>query len=347
MKLFIAKKYLTFTLAALFFISCSKEETAKPAPSPSENVKSFEAMNTFMTIKSYGPNASEANDSAEVLVQQLESLLSTTRDSSHIYKLNHSERYPVQVDAKVKKLADFSLEMAKETDGALNPVLYPIVHAWGFTTENYRVPSDSEIQNILPLTDYNQVKISETGIFMKPGMMMDLGAVGKGYAGDQIIALLKSKGMTSAILDLGGNVQTLGCKKDGKKWKVGITNPWDGPPIGGIEVCDMAVITSGGYERFFEKEGNRYIHIFDGKKGKPVENGLSAVTIIAKSGLYADALSTALFVMGEDGAIEFWKKNRNKFQMLLLRENKSAIYTKELESVIKFTYNINNRIVID
>ena len=344
MKLLSAKKFLPLALGTLFLVACSQKE---PAISPSESIKSFEAMNTFMSIKSYGPNASEANDSAEKLVQQLESLLSTTKDSSHIYKLNHSEEYPVKVDIKVKELAEFALNMAKETNGALNPVLYPIVHAWGFTTENYRVPADSEIQAILPLTDYNQVNILDNGITMQPGMMMDLGAVGKGYTGDQILALLKSRGMTSAILDLGGNVQTLGCKKDGKKWKVGITNPWGGPPIGGVEICDMSVVTSGGYERFFVQDGKRYIHIFNGKNGKPVENGLSAVTVITKSGLYADALSTALFVMGEEGAIDFWKKNRNKFQMLLLREDKSALYTKQLEPIINFTYNLKNKIVID
>jgi thiamine biosynthesis lipoprotein len=347
MKFLFAEKYLPSALIALLFISCSSKESPKPAIPPSENTKSFEAMNTFMAIKSYGPNASAANDSAEKLVFKLESLLSTTKNSSHIYKLNHAEKYPVQVDDKVKELANFALKMAKETDGALNPVLYPIVHTWGFTTEKYRVPADSEIQAILPLTDFNQVNISSSGIAMKPGMMMDLGAVGKGYAGDKILELLKSKGITSAVLDLGGNVQTLGCKKDGKKWKVGITNPWGGPPIGGVEVCDMAVVTSGGYERFFEQNGKRYIHIFDGKNGKPVENGLSAVMIIAPSGLYADALSTAIFVMGENKAIDFWKKNREKFQMLLLREDKSVLYTKELDPIIRFTYSLKSKNIID
>ena len=312
--------------------------------------KSFEAMNTFVTLRSFGKDPGQANDSVEALVKRLEGLLSTTIDTSYIYRMNHAEGTPVRVPFPVYELVAFSLQMAESTDGALNPVLYPVVRAWGFTTGEYRVPPESEIAEHMLHTNYNEVRLDKTpegvDISLAPRMMMDLGAVGKGYAGDKALALLKGLGMKSALMDLGGNVQVLGCKVDGKPWKVGITNPWGGPAIGGISVCDRAVVSSGGYERYFEHGGKRYIHIFDGKTGHPVDNGLSSVTIVASSGMYADALSTSLFVKGAVGAIGYWKSHRD-FDMLLMTSEQELYYTEGIRDVLKISYPFKKTIVLE
>ncbi len=336
------------------FFACSKDDSTNTQEFKT-SAKSFEAMNTFMTLKSYGPKSDAVNDSVASMIAGLEANLSTTKESSLIYKFNHDnsgEEKHITIPPEFANLFLFSLNMAQKTDGAFNPTLYPIVHLWGFTTEKYRVPSAPEIAEILTLTDFTKVTIlekDESGaatIQMKKGMMMDMGAVGKGFAGDRAIQMMKSKGITSAILDFGGNVQTLGCKSDGKPWKVGVTNPWGDAPLGGIAVCNKAVITSGGYERYFEQNGKRFIHIFDGHTGRPVENELASVTIVAESGLYADALSTSLFVMGKDKAIEFWKNNHESFQMILAMNDHTIAYTDGLKDVLTLTHQIKSKTII-
>lgn len=344
-----------------------------------KSVISFEAMDTFMTIQAYGKNAEEAANQAKNEILNLENLISTTKESSDIYKINHatnkknttvatnataptanptttntftptaqtanppstpSENLKLSVSPQTSQLLSFTLQMADRTQGALNPALYPITLAWGFTTENYRLPSDSEIAGLLPLTDYRQIHIGSDTVSIKSGMMLDLGAVGKGYAGDKAIEILQKNGIKSAILDLGGNIQTLGTKADGSEWSVGIKNPWEGKVAAGLKVTDKAVITSGGYERFFTADdGKNYIHIFDPNTGRPVQNDLASVTIISKKGLYGDALSTALFVMGKDKAIAYWENHHNlknqDFEMLLITNDKKLIYTPGLAGKIQ------------
>ena len=315
-----------------------------------KSVISFEAMDTFMTIQAYGKNAEEAANQAKNEILNLENLISTTKESSDIYKINHatianppstpSKNIKLSVSPQTSQLLSFTLQMADRTQGALNPALYPITLAWGFTTENYRLPSDSEIAGLLPLTDYRQIHIDSDTISIKSGMMIDLGAVGKGYAGDKAIKILQKNGIKSAILDLGGNIQTLGTKADGSEWSVGIKNPWEGKVAAGLKVTDEAVITSGGYERFFTADdGKNYIHIFDPNTGRPVQNDLASVTIISKKGLYGDALSTALFVMGKDKAIAYWENHHNlknqDFEMLLITNDKKLIYTPGLAGKIQ------------
>lgn len=343
--------FVCFSLLFTFGVGCSADKTGEVQKKATVSAtKSFEAMNTFMTVKSFGVEPDRANDSVKILVDGLEKHLSTTLQNSDIYKLNHSSGESILVAKPVADLVAFALKMAQSTDGALNPALYPVVRAWGFTTEEYRVPPDSEITKLLAYTNYRKIRVDTAlagaKITLAPQMMVDLGAVGKGYAGDKAIDLLRRQGITSAVLDLGGNVQTLGCKPDGKPWKVGVTNPWGGPALGGVSVCDKAVISSGGYERYFEQNGKRYIHIFDAASGRPVENGLASVTIIAKSGMYADALSTAMFVKGVDGAVDYWKKHRD-FDMILVTSERELYYTAGIRDVLKVVYLFDKVVVIE
>ena len=245
------------------------------------------------------------------------------------------------------RLALYAFGMAEKTGGALNPAIFPIVKAWGFTTGGYKIPSESEIHSILPCTDFSKIKIKEISfenaeksekkfILKKPaGAMIDFGAVAKGFAGDEAVKILESCGIESAILDLGGNIVAFGAKPDGTEWNVGIKNPWNSEnPAAGLKIRSKNVVTSGGYERFFiGADGKKYIHIFDGKTGHPVENGLESVSVVSESGVYADALSTALFVMGTEKAVEFWKSNRD-FDMILITKDKKIFYTPGLEQKI-------------
>lgn len=162
-------------------------------------------------------------------------------------------------------------------------------------------------------------------------LKIDLGAVGKGYTGDFIVDILQENGVESAFLDLGGNIQMIGTKPDETDWKLGLRSPFDEGSFAMLEVSDCAVITSGGYERYFTgDDGKTYWHILDPATGKPAHSGLVSVTIVGKEGRLCDALSTSLFVMGLDKATELWKQ-RDDFEMVLVSEKGEIYLTEGLE----------------
>lgn len=330
-------KFLKFSgiLAFSFIlISCGEKKSST----------SFNAMDTFMTIQAYGKKSDKTIEKAKKLIFQIEQNISTTNPDSDLYKLNHGENISVSEDTLT--LTNYSLSFAKKTNGAFNPALYPITSAWGFTTGDYKVPSEARISELLGFTDYTKIKVQEKTVNLELGMALDFGAVGKGYAGDQTLQLFHENGITSALLDLGGNIQALGKKSDGSEWNIGIKSPWTGKAAAALKVADKAIITSGGYERFFTADdGQNYIHIFDGKTGRPVNNGIAGVTIIADSGLYADALSTTMFVMGLDEAISYWK-NSSDFEMIIFTETQDLYFTEGLTPKFSIIDDFNSVNVI-
>lgn len=293
-----------------------------------------------MTIQATGKNPAQALAAAQERVMEIEGNISTTLNSSDVYRLNHGEKITVSQDTRI--LTTYGLNLAQQTQGALNPALYPVTSAWGFTTGTYTVPTAFELSQLLPLTDYTKIKLNWDRIELEPGMALDFGALGKGYAGDEIVRILKERGITCALLDLGGNVQALGKKNDGTMWNIGIRNPWGGSASAALKIADQAVITSGGYERFFTaSDGHQYIHIFDSNTGYPVENGVVSVTIVAESGLYADGLSTGMFVMGLEKASDFWKQHKD-FEMIIFTEEHNLYYTEGLVKTITVLGDFNS-----
>ncbi|MDO5702866.1 MAG: FAD:protein FMN transferase, partial [Lachnospiraceae bacterium] len=160
----------------------------------------------------------------------------------------------------------------------------------------------------------------------------DFGGIAKGFTSDRIMDVYREAGVSSGLVSLGGNVQALGTKTDGSRWKIGIQNPEkDGTYLGIIEVEDRAVITSGGYERYFEEDGKTYHHILDASRGRPSDSGLKSVTIVSENGMLADALSTALFVMGADRAEKFYSEHGDAFEMVLLTEDGKLLVSEGLK----------------
>lgn len=297
----------------------------------------FESMNTFMKVQAYGDKAEEANAAAQKYIGELEGFISVTKPESDIYKLNHATQFPVEINNQTLELIKIALNMSEISDGAFNPCLYPVSSTWGFTKKQYRIPERSEIDEKLKLTDWKKVRIEDSNVFMENGMQFDLGGIGKGFAGDEAAKKMKSFGIKSALLDLGGNIQLIGSKPDGKDWSVGIRNPIEDGVVGTLNVSDVAVITSAGYERYFEgPDGHKYIHIFDGKTGCPVENEMLSTTAIAASGTYCDGLSTTLYVLGVDRSIELWRKQKD-FDFILITKDKDIYISKNIAK--KFTLN--------
>ena len=296
------------------------------------------AMDTYMNIKVYdGDNAETALNEASDRISELEKMWSVTDESSEIYSINHSSGASVTVSDETAELLDYSLRISDLTNGALDCTMYPILTAWGFTTSNYQIPAETELSALLENTGYEKVKLDGNAVTIPEDMQIDMGAVAKGYTGDLITEVLKENGITSALLDLGGNIQTIGTKPDGTQWKLGLRSPFDEGSFATLEVTDCAVITSGGYERYFVGEdGETYWHILDPATGKPAHSGLISVTIVGKEGRLCDALSTSLFVMGLDKAETLWRE-REDFEMVLVTDDGKIYLTEGLED--QFTLN--------
>lgn len=286
------------------------------------------AMDTVITLTVYG--RSGLLDGCAERILDLEKKLSVTDEASEICALNTNGS--AELSAGTAELIRRALEFSAETGGALDITIYPVVRAWGFTTGDYRVPSDSELSALLALVDYGKVELEGNTCRLPEGAMIDLGAVAKGYASDVLAAYLRENGVKRAILNLGGNVYALGAKPGGEPWRVGIADPFGEDYAAVVTVTDKAVVTSGGYQRYFEQDGVTYRHIIDPSTGKPVDNGLASVTVIGTEGLACDALSTALFVMGLDRAAEFWRTHGG-FEAVFITSEGEILITSGLENI--------------
>lgn len=323
------KRILSILLIVMMCLTaCSQSHKQEKQ---TEHTESFFAMDTYLLFTAYGENAEKELLKVKEKIMELEQKWSVTDENSEIYAINHSAGQKVEVSEETNELISFALDMAKDTDGALEPTIYPVLRAWGFTGGENRIPSETEIQQLLQKVGYEKVEMDESGVRLDADMMLDLGAVGKGYAGDVAAGLLRENGITSALLDIGGNIQAVGTKPDGSDWRLGLRDPFSGGTIGVICVSDLAVVTSGNYERYFVGEdGKQYGHIMNPDTGYPVENELASVTIIAREGKLCDALSTSLFVMGLDKATDYWRQKQN-FEMILITEDGKIYLTEGVE----------------
>lgn len=297
------KNWLSAALlsAAFLLTGCSG------APAQEPESATFFAMDTAMDFTVYGDAA--LLDEAETLIGSLEEQVSVTDEHSDIYAIDHTGSGSLSGNAA--ELMEQALELCRRTGGALDISVYPIVRAWGFTTGSYQIPDEETIQSLLPLVDYTQIQYdAATGVVTLPeGMEIDLGSVAKGYAGQLAAQMLRNSGVESALLNLGGNVQTVGAKPDGSPWQIGIKDPQGEDAMMVLSVEDQAVVTSGGYERYFEQDGQTYWHVMDPSTGHPADSGLISVTIVGDEGVVCDGLSTALFVMGLEKAADLWAQS--------------------------------------
>lgn len=295
------------------------------------------AMDTVMELTVYGEGS--LLDEAQAIIAEGEQRLSVTESGSEIAALNREGANPIS--PKTEELLRQAQALCEQTGGALDISIYPVVRAWGFTTGEYRVPGDEELAGLLPLVDYQKLQIKEGRAALSSGMQIDLGSVAKGWMGDKVLELFRQSGVKSALLNLGGNVQALGTKPDGSSWRVAVRDPAGEGYAGALEVTDKAVVTSGGYQRYFEEGGQVYHHIIDPATGRPARSELLSVTIVGDNGFTCDGLSTALFVMGLEKAADFWRANGG-FEAVFLTGD-SAIITEGLADCFTTMGNYANR----
>ena len=301
-----------------------------------EATRDLFAMDTVMRVTANGTEAEDAVTAAVAEINRLDALFSVGNENSDIAKLNVEHTAVVSDDTF--SLVQRSLQLYQDTDGALNITVYPLMEAWGFTTGEYRVPEQTEIDGLLQTMQIGEIRCdSQTKTVILPEQTkIDLGAIAKGYTSARLMEIFEGYDISSAMVSLGGNVQVKGSKPDGTSWKVAVEDPFsdsENAYAGILSVADKAVVTSGTYERYFEKDGKRYHHILDPATGYPAEKGLASVTIVSDDGTLADALSTALFVMGKEKAVAYWKAHAKEFDVILIEDDGTISVSEGIENV--------------
>lgn len=284
--------------------------------------KTVFAMDTVMDLQIWGADAQACAESIASLLTELDNTWSAAKETSLIGQLNAGKE--VALTDEQSRLLEKVQALSARTGSAFDPKMLSVSRAWGFYGEEYHIPSQTEIAAALSDPKW------------------DLGAALKGYAGDRAVEIMEQMNLDCAILNLGGNIQTYGQKADSTPWQIGIQDPRGNDYIGILSVVGTAaVVTSGDYQRYFEEGNIRYHHIMDPETGAPAASGLASVTVICKNGLTADALSTALFVMGLEKATELFQQS-NDFEAVFITAD-GTIYATEGAALSGCEYEVIGR----
>jgi thiamine biosynthesis lipoprotein len=263
-----------------------------------------QVLGTECTITLYDHGESKTLDACFDRLREIHARMTVDEPGSELDAVaDAAGREPVSVTDDVFVVMKRALELSRLSNGIFDPTVGPLVKLWGVNTRNARVPSAAEIAAARGLINWRDVVMDEAAktIFLKrPGMMLDVGGVGKGYAADEMVRILSAHGVQSAMVDLGGNIFAMGSHPGGAPWKIGVQNP-DAPrgsPFGIASVINKTVVTSGVYERFFMKNGKRYHHIMDIHTGEPVDNTVMSATVITDRSFDADGVTLIMLSLG-------------------------------------------------
>jgi len=318
---------LIFTLAFLL-VSCGNGFQSH----------SFFAMDTFISVDAQGTHA-DILRGMEELVYEDEKKFSRTFSGSGIYEFNDSCD-GTQLSEDTRLLLKKAVRLYENTDGAFSPFLGTLTELWDIKNVNPRVPDDSDILKALENCDASGLTF-ENGIPQKSNkkLLVDLGGIAKGESAENCINYLRDHGVENAVISFGGSVACIGhSDKSDSHWSIGIKNPFDTAQItGSVNVTDCFIAVSGAYERSFTVDGRRYHHIFDPKTGYPAKSDIESVAVISDDGALSDGLSTALFVMGCDKALEFYNKGIYDFEAVLILKDGTVVVTDGIAN--DFTFN--------
>ncbi len=293
------KVILIFTVVAILLTSCAVEQE------PYSKTELY--LGTVVTIIIYDENAEDLMNGSMAEIGRLENLLSANIESSEISRINESAGIKgVDVSAETIEVIEKGLEYYDTSSGLFDISIGPLVDLWGIGTSEARVPSTDELDAAIDKIGIDNIRIEGNNVMLlETGMKIDVGGIAKGYIADKTAEYLKENGCDAAVINLGGNVLTVGAKPDGTKWRIGIQNPFEptGTYLRVIEVDEMSVVTSGSYERFFVEDGITYHHILDPGTGYPADSDIAGVSIISSKSIDGDGLSTTVFAMGFEKGI--------------------------------------------
>jgi FAD:protein FMN transferase len=325
--------------SALILVLCCACAWSAP---PLERTR-YNLLGTACTIRLYAGGSAAVLDAAFSRIAEIESRMTVNRDDSEVMRINAAAGIrPVVVTPDVLEVVRQGLLYSSDGDGAYDITVDPLVRLWGIGSARARIPAADEIRRALALIDYRMVEVNTTAstvYLRKAGMGLDLGSIAKGYAADEVARIVRAQGVRSALIDLGGNVLTVGTKPDGSRWRIGIQNPGEarGTKIGYVEITGGSVTTAGTYERFFEQAGKRYFHILDARTGYPAWNGLSAVAIVAPDSLSADGYDTLVFTLGLERGRALVESRKGKIEAVFITEKREVYVTPGLRSRFTLT----------
>ncbi|WP_265444637.1 FAD:protein FMN transferase [Acetivibrio straminisolvens] len=298
-------------------------------------------MGTFVLQKIYHENADAIAKEVNDRITEIEAAMTINKPRGEVNLLNDAAgKEYVSLGEDTLYVLDKAKQYSEISKGAFDVTIGPLVKSWGVFTDNPKVPSKTEIDDLLNLVNYKDINIdfeNSKAMLAKQGQIVDLGGIAKGFAADEAVEIYKKHGVKSAMISLGGNILTLGAKPDGRPWNVGIRNPRgkDSSYIGIVSVKDKAVVSSGDYERFFKKDGVRYHHILDPKTGYPANTGLIGTTIISDYSIDADALSTTVFVLGLEEGMKLIESLEG-VEAVFITEDKEIYVTDGLKDTFVF-----------
>jgi len=299
--------------------------------------KTVTAMNSAVTVTAYGSSRTKAAEDACAVFTAFDGVLDPEKDSSTVYALNHAAGQSVVVPSQIVDMYNAAKTIYDQSNGALDLTVYPLLQLWGFTSGNYTKPSDDDIGAAKKLLGFDEVSIQsfpDSGTYtmtLPAGRGITFNAAARGCAADGAIDAMASDGVTSGIVSMPGCVETIGSKPDGSQWNVAVQDP-DAPEknLGYVAIGEAALSTSGAYTQSFTyADGTVYGHIIDPTTGAPAETDLKSVTVVCSSGITADLLSTALYVMGKKDALKYWREYGD-FQMILVTDSNQVLCTSGL-----------------
>ncbi len=328
------KIFITFLVILLIFTSCSENTSNKNEFTNKQTDKiTFFSLDTVITISLTKKVDDEILQNCKGIVNEIYEKMSPEINTSEVYKINENAGIkPVKVSELTFEVIEKSLKYSKLSSGNFDITIRPVIKAWGIGTDNPKIPDNNTLKQLVKKIDYKNIVIDDkkkTVFIKEKNCSIDLGGIAKGYCADKVADYLRQNKIENGILDFGGNIFALGKKEDKKLWKVGIKNPItaDPSPFGYLEATNKTVVTSGIYERFFEKDGNVYHHILSTKDGKPINNDLVSVSVIGESSIDADALSTMLFTLGLNKGLDTANNIKDISAIFVTKDKK--VYTTE------------------
>lgn len=322
------KRFLALLLVCqcIFAIGCQKQ--AQPV------THTGYYFDTVVSLTFYNNQDSTLAEECFQICDNYEKLFSRTIEGSDVWRINHSNGASVTVSEETYALIKDALYYCELTEGRIDITVAPLMDLWDFTgqKDGQVPPSQEQINALLTHVDYHLVELGDnnTVTLKDPKAAIDLGFIAKGYIADKLKEYLVVRGVNSALINLGGNVCTIGNKPDGSPYTIGIQKPFapTGTTMETLKVTDSSIVTSGTYERYFVYEDVIYHHILDASTGYPADNTLSGVTIICPSSTQADALSTTCFVLGKEKALEYIN-SLDDAECILVDENNNLIYSNQ------------------
>lgn len=288
-------------LTALYFWNFNREKRYDFSE------KNTVAMGTIVSQKVYGDSSAKHIEKINILINSLDDEISWRENGSAVAKLNLGQKV---MSKEVSSILNKCCDISRDTDGAFDVTVAGLTKLWSIGEDTQRVPEDEEIKAEIKNVDYEKINIQGSSVTLDPNTQIDLGAVGKGAACDNVMTYLKASDIKGAVVSVGGSIVAYGSyNKKGDKWKIAVKHPRkDNEYLGVISLSQGFVSTSGDYERYFEQDGKRYHHIIDANTGYPAESGLISVTVVCDSGILSDALSTACFILGKEKSLPILEK---------------------------------------